>query len=176
MSPGHVKGDLKSQKTATMLRNNLTQLFPHDRALPAFIWLLFNLRFHGLNNFTGCTFLSHLHCVFSHVSLNFMPVRIQTYIWWFSNVSSKDLPKRVHGHTDCIRLTFLHCVFLKESLYRLGERMHSHNGYINLIRLRCVFLDGPSKGLPWKIHCHIGCICFGFLLCALSNVSSNRLP
>ena len=44
---------------------------------------------------------------------------------WFTNVSSKDLPKRVHGHTDCIRLTFLHCVFLKESLYRLGERTHS---------------------------------------------------
>ena len=95
---------------------------------------------------------------------------------WFSNVSSKDLPKRVYGHTDRICLTFLHSVFLKESLYRLGERMHSHNGYINLIFLCCVFLDGSSKGLPWKIHCHMGCICFGFLLCALSNVSSNRLP
>ena len=60
----------------------LTQLFPHDRALPAFIWLLFNLRFHGLNNFTGFTFLSHLYCVFSHLSLDFLPVRIRTYIWW----------------------------------------------------------------------------------------------
>ena len=69
------------------------------------------------------------------------------------------------------------CVF-KGLLISPGweDALHIHNGYINLIRLRCVFLDGPSKGLPWKIHCPIGCICFGFLLCALSNVSSNRLP
>ena len=138
-----------------MLRNNLAQLFPHDRALPAFIWLLFNLCFHGLNNFTGCTFLSHLHCVFSHVSLNFMPVRIQTYIWWFSNVSSKDLPKRVHGHTDCICLTFLHYAFSTVSSNRLPDRMNIHTGYICWICLPSafsnVFLNSFSKGMQNQV-------------------------
>ena len=58
-----------------------------------------------------------LHCVFSNVSSNCLPQRMQNYTggicrtflhYGLSYVSSKNLDQ---SHTGCIFLTFLHCVF-----------------------------------------------------------------
>ena len=61
-----------------------------------------------------------LHCVFSDVSSNCLPERMQSHIGCiyltclhcvFSNVSSNRLPHRMQSHIDCICLAFLHCAF-----------------------------------------------------------------
>ena len=44
----------------------------------------------------------------------------------FSNVSSYDLPVRMHSHIDCTCLAFLHCGFSNVSSKCLPVKMHSH--------------------------------------------------
>ena len=66
--------------------------------------------------------------------------------------------KRTQSHTDCICLTFLHCVFLNVSSNHLHERMQNHIGCICLTFLNCAISN-----------------CSTFHHCAFSNVSSNCL-
>ena len=42
--------------------------------------------------------------------------------------------------------------------------------------LLCAFSNVSSNRLPERMQSHIGCICLTFLRCGFSNVSSNRLP
>ena len=58
-----------------------------------------------------CICSTFLHCVFSHVSLD-------------------RLPDRMQSHTGYICLTFLNCAFSNVSSNRLHEKMQSHTGCI----------------------------------------------
>ena len=90
-----------------------------------------------MHSHIGCICLSFLHCVFSHVSSNRLPERMQSHIGCicltflrcaFSNVSSNGLPEKMQSHTDCICLTFLHCAFSNVPSKVLPELMQSHTG------------------------------------------------
>ena len=87
-----------------------------------------------------------------------------------ANVSSKRLHKRMHNHTGCICLTFLHCAFSNELSKRLHGRMHNHTGCICLIFPHCVFSNASSNGLLDGMHSHTGCICVSFHHCVFLNV------
>ena len=65
--------------------------------------------------------------------------------WTFSNVSSNDLPERMHICIGCICYAFLHYEFSNVSSNGSSERTHSHTD----------------------------CICYTFLHSGLSYVSSN---
>ena len=101
-----------------------------------------------MQNHTGCTCLSFLHCE-------------------FYNVSSICLLQRMHNHIGCICSTFRHCEFYNVSSDGLPLRMHNHIGCICLVFLHCVFSNVPSNCLPERMLNHIGCICLTFL-CHLS--------
>ena len=73
-----------------------------------------------MQSHTGCICLTFLHCVYSNVFSNRLPVKMQSYIGCicltfihsvFSNVSSNCLPEKKHNYTGCTCLTFLQCVF-----------------------------------------------------------------
>ena len=81
----------------------------------------------------------------------------------------------MQNHTDCICLTFLHCVFSNVSSNGPPERMHNHTGCICLTFPHCVFLNVSSILWHRKLHSYIGCIWLTFLHGASSNVSSNCL-
>ena len=80
----------------------------------------------------------------------------------FSNVSSSGLPKR--SHIGCVFMTFLRCVFSNVSSKNLHKRMQSHIGCICWTFCHCVFSNVSSNCLPEKRHSHIGCTCLTFLL------------
>ena len=91
-----------------------------------------------------------------------------TFVWHFSsvfsNVSSNCLHERMHTHTGCICLTFLHCAFSNVSSNGLYEQMHSHIGCIYSSFLHCVFSNVPTKHLHRRMQSHTGCICSFSLL------------
>merc|ERR1712016_244948 len=76
--------------------------------------------------------------------------------------------KRMHNHTGCICLTFLHRVSSNVSSNCLPERMHNHTGCICLSFLHCVPSNVSSNYPPERIHNHTGCICLTFLQCVFS--------
>ena len=91
----------------------------------------------------------------------------------FSNVSSNSMPVRMQSHIGCICLTFLHCASLNVSSNCLPEKRHSRTDYICLAFLNCVFSNVFSKRLHEQMQSHIGCICLSFLHCVFSCASSD---
>ena len=76
-------------------------------------------------------------------------------------LSSQDLTychKRMQSHTDCICLTFLHCVLSDVSSNSLLQKKQSHIGCICLTPPHCGIENGPLKCLPQKT-------CLTFLYC-----------
>ena len=74
-----------------------------------------------MQNHTGCTCLTFLHCAFSNESSSCLPERLQIYTdsisliffhYGFSYVTSHSLPEKMHIHIGCISLTFLHSLIL----------------------------------------------------------------
>ena len=114
----------------------------------------------------GCIGLTFLHCGFSNVSSNCLPVKMQS-------------------HIGCICLIFHHCALSNVSSKCLSVRMHSHTGCICFTFLHCAFSNVPSNLLHEKMQSHIGCICLTFLHCVLkskiiipksASSSGNRPP
>ena len=92
----------------------------------------------------------------------------------FSNVPSNRLPVRMQSHIGYICLAFLHCVFLNVPLSRLSERMHNNIGCIFFTFLLCVFSTVSIKNLDKSRQSHIGCIWLTFLHCTFLNVFSKH--
>ena len=75
------------------------------------------------HNHTGCICLTFLHCGFSNVSSNCLPGWIHDHIGCISPLCIfkcvlKWMRERMHNHTGCICLTFLHCWFSNVSSKR----------------------------------------------------------
>ena len=82
----------------------------------------------------------------------------------FSNVSSNCMPQKMQSHIGCIYLTFLQCAFSNVFSNCPHLRTHSHIGCICSTFLHYVFSNVSSKCLIQKRHSRIGCICVTFLL------------
>ena len=82
-----------------------------------------------MHNFTNCTFMFYLRCVFSYGS-------------------SRCLHNSMKSHIDCICFNFLQCVFSNVSSNCLSEKMHSHTGCIFFTCLHCVLSNVSSNRLP----------------------------
>ena len=103
---------------------------------PAFMWI-----FEGRYRLAECS--TFFYCVFSCVSSNCLPERMQSHIGCISLAllrcaSSNCLHERTHSHTDCICLSFLHCVFSNVFSNCLHEMMHTHTDCKYLTSLHCV--------------------------------------
>ena len=122
----------------------------------------------------GCICLTFLHCAFSDVSSNCLhcmrgcKLTSVAYVWSFStvltNVSLNWLPVRMQSHIGYIYLTFLCCVSSNVFSNCLPGRMQSHIGCICLIFPHCVSSDVSSNELPERMHSHIGLYSFSFKL------------
>ena len=106
-----------------------------------------------------------LHHAVLSVPINCLPEMVEVHLLSghlfdsvFSNVSSNSMPVRMQSHIGCICLTFLHCASLNVSSNCLPEKRHSRTDYICLAFLNCVFSNVFSNCLPEKRQSHIGCI------------------
>ena len=113
--------------------------------LVAFVWLFSTVLFHMCPQ-TVCT----RACIFALVAFVWL---FTTVFCVFSNVSSKRLHRRMHNHTGCICLTFLHCGFSNVSSNRLSDMMQNHTGCICLSFLYYVI----SNDLHFWMYTCIGC-------------------
>ena len=76
------------------------------------IYVSLNLLPDRVHTHTCCICFAFLHCVFSNVSSNPLPDRMQSHIGALSGVSSNDLPERMRSLTGCICLVFSPlCIF-----------------------------------------------------------------
>ena len=80
----------------------------------------------------GCICLTFPHCV-------------------FSNVSSNGLPERMQSHIGYICLTFPHCAFSNVFSNRFSEWMQNRTGCICLTFSHCVSSNVPSNCLPLRM-------------------------
>ena len=71
------------------------------------------------------------------------------------DVLSKGLLERMHSHTGCICVAFLHCVFSFVSSNDMSVRMYSRIGCICVAFPHCAFLNVSSRRLDERMHSHI---------------------
>ena len=82
---------------------------------------------------------------------------------------SNCLPERMQSHSDCICLTFLHCVF--KCFFKLLAWVAAYSHRLHLLDLSPLcFSSVPSNCLPERMQSHIGCTCSTFLQYEFSNV------
>ena len=90
-------------------------------------------------------------------------ITLVTFVGLFAtvhfHVSSNHLLEKMHNHTGCICLTFLHCAFSNVSLNLLLQMMHSYICCICSAFFHHVFSNVSSNHLQEKKHIHIGYIC-----------------
>ena len=113
----------------------------------------------------GLFALVFLHHAVLSVPINCLPEMVEVHLLSghlfdsvFSNVSSNSMPVRMQSHIGCICSTFLHCASLNVSSNCLPEKRHSRTDYICLAFLNCVFSNVFSNCLPEKRQSHISCI------------------
>ena len=99
-----------------------------------------------------------LDCQFLNNHLILTRVALLSYVF-FSNW----LPGRMHSHTGCIGLTFLHCMFSNVSSNCFIEKIYSYTGCICLTFLHCAFSYVSSKQWYEKMQTWNDCICLTFL-------------
>ena len=113
----------------------------------------------------GLFALVFLHHAVLSVPINCLPEMVEVHLLSghlfdsvFSNVSSNSMPVRMQSHIGCICSTFLHCASLNVSSNHLPEMQHNHIGCICLTFPHCAFSNVSSNCLPEMMHNHTGCI------------------